>query len=127
MGNDKATCKMTGKCIADELFKFAKVGDNNIVGYEMEMTDENGHTAKTKIDVKTAVSKLEADSEWKTFFKSTVNSGAGGNVVDNVQRTNDGTPDLKALAATEDGVRQFMEIMEKNPALINDVYQQASK
>lgn len=125
MGNDRATSKMTGKCLADELCKFAKIGDKNAVSYEMEVTDENGHTAKQAIKVDQAVSLLEADVEWKDFFKNTVNSGAGGEVIENVQRTTDGSPDLAALASTEDGVRKFMEIMEKNPALINDVYQAA--
>ncbi len=105
MGNDRATSKMTGKCLADQLSKFAKIGDQNAVTYEMDVTDENGHTAKQAIEVKQAVSILEADVEWKDFFKSTVNSGAGGDVIENVQRTNDGSPDLAALASSEDGVR----------------------
>lgn len=129
MGNDKATSKMTGKCIADAIAKFAKVGDNNAVTYEMEVEDENGHKAKQAIDVKQAVSIFEKNIEWKDFFKSAVNSGAGGDIgegTENVQRTNDGTLDLGAMAATEEGVRKFMEIMEKTPELLNDVYKAAN-
>ena len=126
MGNEKATSKKAGDCIRDELSKFAKVGDNNAVIYEMDVTDENDHTAKQQIDVKKAVALLESNSEWKDFFKSTVNSGAGGSIVENVQRTDNGAPDLQALAATDEGVRKFMEIMNTNPALLNDVYQAAN-
>ena len=126
MGNDIATSKKAGECIRDALEKFAKVGDSNAIVYEMDVTDENDHTAKQQIDVKKAVSLLEADTEWRDFFKSTVNSGAGGSIVENVQRTDNGAPDLTALAATDEGVRKFMEIMNTNPALLNDIYQAAN-
>lgn len=117
LGGDRAVSPKAAELIAKELKSIAAVNDSGEVGFKMPVTDENGHTAEQVISAKDAVATLESQKEWAAFFKSTVNSGAGGEVVDNVKRSGDGTVDLAALAADP---QKYFEIMEKNPQLIQD-------
>jgi hypothetical protein len=115
LGGDRAVSPKAAELIAKELASVAKVADDGSVGFTMPVTDENGHTAEQVISAKDAVTLLESQKEWAAFFKSTVNSGAGGEVVDNVKRQGDGSVDLEAL--TKDPAK-YLEIMQKNPGLI---------
>jgi len=107
-----------GELVAQELSKVAKVGEDGAVGFEIDVTDENGHTAKQVVSAEQAVKSLEANvSDWGFAFKSTVNSGTGGDVVDGIQRTGEGGIDWDAMTKNP---AKFFELMEKNPGLIED-------
>lgn len=119
-GNPRCVSPKAAELVAKELKSLANVGDDRTITFAMEVADpESGTLQKKQVDAKTAVSQLEADAAWSSFFTATVNSGAGGEVVDNVQRASNGEVDINALAKDEAGVRKFFEIMNKNPELIN--------
>lgn len=116
LGNDRTVSAKATELIAKELSQLAEVGDGGEVGFKMPVTDENGHTAEQVISAKEAVTLLESQKEWAAFFKATVNSGAGGEVVDGVKRAADGSLDLSALAADP---AKYFEIHDKNPSLVH--------
>ena len=120
-GRPRCVSPKAAEMVAKELKSLAKVGDDRTITFEMDVVDaESGMSQKKPVDAKTAVGALEADAAWKTFFTATVNSGAGGDVVDGVQRNaGNGEVDINALAGSEDGIRKFFEIMEKQPELID--------
>lgn len=121
----KARSPKAAELIAKELRQYATVGKDKSVTFEMDITDENDHTSKQKVGVKEAVNALIGNDEWSDFFVANVNSGAGGDIADDVPRMNDGLPDLGKMAKSPEGVRQFMEMHEKNPALLEKLYKSA--
>lgn len=78
------------------------------------ITDEDGNTQEKKVTVAEAIEAMEADvSRYGRLFKSTVNSGAGGGVVDGVKRNPDGRIDFSKMT-----MEQYLELQSKNPGLI---------
>ena len=118
LGGGRAVSPKAAELIAKELASVATVDSDGSVGYKMSITDENGHTAEQVISAADAVSQLEAQKEWSAFFSATVNSGSGGEVVDGVKRGPDGKIDLNALIQDP---QKYLEIMEKNPGLIQEL------
>jgi hypothetical protein len=117
LGGDRTVSPIAAELIAERFSKVAEVGDDGTVGFKMSVTDENGHTAEQVISASEAVTTLESQKEWAKLFTATVNSGAGGEVVDNVKRGADGKVDLNALI---NDPQKYLEIMNTNPDLIRD-------
>jgi myosin heavy subunit len=116
-GQPRTVSPKAAELIAKELAQYATVANDRSITFEMNVKDAESDTFQKKaVDAKTAVSTLEADAAWSSFFTATVNAGAGGEVVDNVQRASNGEVDIDALAKDP---AKFMEIMDKNPELIN--------
>ena len=104
-----------GELVAAELSKLAKVGEDGTVGYEMDITDENGHTAKQLVDAATAVGQLEANvKDWGFAFKSTVNAGSGAGVTDGIPRSGGGL-DVKNMTQAQHN--ELMKTEEGRAAL----------
>jgi DNA polymerase III gamma/tau subunit len=119
-GQPRTVSPKAAELIADELSKFATVADDRSITFEMDVVDSESDTKqKKKIDAKTAVATLEADSAWSSFFTATVNAGTGGEVTDGVQRAGNGEIDIEKLAKSEEGIRKFFDIMDKNPEIID--------
>lgn len=117
LGDNRAVSPKAAELLAKELRQFGKVGDGRKVTFEMEVPGEDGNTAKQHVTAGDAVKNLEANAEWRHFFRSTVNAGTGGEVVDGVKRTDSGTVDMAELAKDP---QKFFDIMDKNPQLIED-------
>lgn len=112
-----------GELVAQELAKIATVGENGSITYEMDVTDENGHTAKEQVNAETAVANFEADvKNWGFAFKSSVNEGTGEQLVDGTKQVNG---DLDWDAMTRDP-NKFFELMQKNPKAVEDSFNRMS-
>ena len=118
LGGNRTVSPKASELIAKELKQFATVGEDRSITFEMDVVDpESGTSVRKAVDVATAIATLEANKDWAHFFTATVNSGAGGDVVDGVKRTNSGQVDFSAL--TKDPAK-FFELMDKNPKIFDD-------
>lgn len=113
----KATSPAAANLIRKELADRATVAEDGTVTVKM-MVEKDGVKAPAQVSVAEAVSMLEADvSNWGPAFKSTVNGGAGGEVVDGVRRTASGNPDFESMT-----MEQFIEIQNKNPGFFDQAF-----
>ena len=96
------------------LSQYAQVKDDDSVVFVMDVKDEDGNTVKAELTAAEAVSQMESNvSQYGTLFKSTVNAGAGGEIIDGVKRTPTGGIDLSNLS-----MEKFMELENKNPGAV---------
>lgn len=98
-----------------KLSQASAVGEDGTVTVTMNVKDpETGKVGPKQMTVKEAVSLLESDvTNYGTLFKSTVNSGAGGQVVDGIKKTDNGSIDFENL-----DFEQFMQLQKKAPGVI---------
>ena len=102
--------------IARLLADSASLDENDNVVVSMLVKDEDGTPEMKALTPEQAVAQLEQDvTNYGTLFVSTVNGGAGGEVIDGVKRNPEGAIDLGSLATTDAGFEKFMEIAAKNP------------
>lgn len=101
-----------------QLAEFNK--DTGDVSIKWDVTDpDTNTTSKQNVSVKQVLKDMEANpSKYGRYFRSTVNSGDGGEVLDGVKRTSDGNIDFASMSG-EDGFRKFKELKQKNPGLFN--------
>lgn len=99
-----------------KLGQIAQVKDD-VVQVEWEVTDEEtGRTEKRFVPVKDVLKSMESNpTKYGRYFKSTVNGGDGGETVDGVKRTDDGSIDFANM-----DFNKFKELKQKNPQLLND-------
>lgn len=116
----KARSESAAKLVKRELASRAVVENDEV--FVKAMVTEDGVTSEKKVTPDAAVALLEKDvAEWGYAFKSTVNGGAGAEVVDGVQTKIDGQLDWDHLTENPE---KFMELQAKDPGFFDRYFQQ---
>lgn len=109
----KASSPGSLELIQMKLAAKSKVADDGSVSVTMDVI-EDGKTVKKEMTVTEAVAVMESDvSKYAPLFKSTFNSGSGGQAIDGVRRAADGTLDFSNMT-----YEKYLEISNKNPQLL---------
>lgn len=87
------------------------------VGVNWKVTNEDtGRVEDAVVSVQQALKAMEANpSKYGRYFRSTVNSGDGGEVLDGVKRTSDGGIDFSTMSPAKQ-----RELMKTNPGLLKE-------
>lgn len=117
---DKAKGAGALRVMQKELLPFANVADDEegTVTFNMNVTDENGHTEPKDVNAKRAVELMEENiTEWGFLFNSAVNGGGGGEItIDGIPRKGSkGKVDINKLT-----MEQFLELEQKNPQALEE-------
>lgn len=119
-GKDKARGAGALRVMQKELLPFADVADDadGTVTFNMNVTDENGHTESKDVNAKRAIELMEENvSEWGFLFNIAVNGGGGGEItIDGIPRRGPkGKVDINKLT-----MEQFLELEQKNPQALEE-------
>lgn len=101
------------KLVQQHLANYAKNTEEGVV-FDYPVANDEGKTVLTPMNAEQAVAAMEANvSDFGTLFKSTVSGGAGGEIVDGLNRRQDGHIDFGNMS-----MDKFMELKTKNPAAL---------